>query len=447
MVTVPVVAHLDGVGGTPWRSDVTVANRNSIPQRLQFIYQSDSGKKLAKTRTLQPYATLLFKDMVKNFLGGEDGKGPLQIEVLTDGTESPTVISRTYAARAFGNFGSGLPADVEHATGEFIMSGLLHDSNYRSSIAVMAESKKDVTAHFRLYRELDGGVSGMETRVISAGSLRQWSVDKLFPGQMREGESMTVKVILSKPGIAFATIVDNASTDSAVYLGKRSANAWVVPVVAHVPGKDNTLWRSTVTLWNANSSVSQISLEYLPENTDNSSGGIDGSPFLLGGFHTFTLDDVLRERFGVTNGKGVLIVNATKPITVTSRVWTAGPAGGTAGNGVRTVHSSELADGEVVLPGVRMLNGFRTNVGVVTGNAPATLEFRLRDADGILLAKEFLDVPPRTLTQLSVNKIFGNQVTKPDPVGSLVVSSGTEFLAYLTVIDGTSQDPVFVASR
>ena len=68
-------------------------------------------------------------------------------------------------------------------------------------------------------------------------------------------------------------------------------------------------------------------------------------------------------------------------------------------------------------------------------------------SDGILLGQEFLEVPPRTLTQLSINKIFGNQVTKPNPVGSLVVTSGTEFLAYLTVIDGTSQDPLFMMSR
>lgn len=447
MVTVPVVAHIDGVGGTPWRSDVSVANRNSIAQQLQFIYLPDRGKKLAKTRTLRPYSTLLLKNIVKNFLGGEDGKGPLQIEVLTDGTEPPSVISRTYAARAFGNLGSGLPADVEHSTGEFTMPGLLHDSNYRSSIAVMAGPDRDISARFQLYRGLDGGVSGLETRVIQAENLGQWSVDKLFPGKMREGQSMTVKVILSQPGIAFATLVDNASTDSAVFLGKRAATSWVVPVVAHAPGKDNTLWSSTVTLWNASSSVSEISLEYLPERTDNSSGGIHGSPFLLGGYDTFSIEDVLRTRFGITNGKGVLVVKATKPITVTSRVWTAGPGGGTAGNGVRTVHSSELANGEVLLPGVRMLDGFRTNVGVVTGDAWATMEFRLRDADGLLLGQEFLEVQPRTLTQLSINKIFGNQVTKPDPVGSLVVTSGTEFLAYLTVIDGTSQDPLFMMSR
>ena len=86
-----------------------MTNRNSIEQRLRFIYLPETGKKLAKTRTLQPFATLLLKDMVKNFLGGENGKGPLQIEVLTDDTEPPSVISRTYGEMDLGNFGSGLP--------------------------------------------------------------------------------------------------------------------------------------------------------------------------------------------------------------------------------------------------------------------------------------------------------------------------------------------------
>jgi hypothetical protein len=446
-VTVPVVAHIDGVGGTPWRSDVAVANRNSIAQKLRFKYLPDKVKSLAKNRTLKPYSTLLLRDIVKNLLGGEEGKGPLQIEVLTEDTEAPAVISRTYAARQFGNLGSGLPADVEHSTGEFTMPGLIHDATYRSSVAVMAGPEKNVSARFQLYRGLDGGVSGLVTRVVEAGTLGQWSVDKLFPGQIREGKPMTVKVILSQPGIAFATLVDNASTDSAVYLGKGTATSWIVPVVAHVPGREDTLWTSSVALWNANTSVSEISLEYLPEKKDNSSGGRYASPFLLGGHDTFCLDDVLRTRFGITNGKGVLVVKGTKPITVTSRVWTAGPGGGTSGNGVRTVPSSDLASGQVVLPGVRMLNGFRTNVGVVTGNAWATVEFRLRDSDGILLGQELLEIPPRTLKQLSINKIFGNNVQSVDPVGSLVVSSGTEFLAYLTVIDGTSQDPLFMMSR
>jgi hypothetical protein len=54
MVTVPVVAHIDGVGGTPWRSDVSISNRNSIAQQLRFNYLPDKGKKLAKTRIVLP---------------------------------------------------------------------------------------------------------------------------------------------------------------------------------------------------------------------------------------------------------------------------------------------------------------------------------------------------------------------------------------------------------
>jgi hypothetical protein len=159
------------------------------------------------------------------------------------------------------------------------------------------------------------------------------------------------------------------------------------------------------------------------------------------------LDDVLMNGFGVTNGKGALVVRSTKSISVTSRVWTSGPAGGTIGNGVWTVPVNALHGGVVVLPGVRMLNGFRTNVGVVSGPAWSRVQFDLLDSDGVLLAREFVNVPPRTLRQLTMNQLFGNQVSPPRPVGSLVVSSGTEFLAYLTVIDGTSQDPMFIMRR
>jgi hypothetical protein len=31
-----------------------------------------------------------------------------------------------------------------------------------------------------------------------------------------------------------------------------------------------------------------------------------------------------------------------------------------------------------------------------------------------------------------------------DPVGSVVVRADSEFLAYISVVDGTSQDPVFI---
>jgi hypothetical protein len=258
---------------------------------------------------------------------------------------------------------------------------------------------------------------------------------------------MTVKVVLSQPAIAFGTLVDAKSSDSAVYLGKEAVWDWIVPVVAHVPGRNNTLWSSSVTIWNANSALTEVELEYLPEGEDNSSGGMRATRFFVGGYATHTLDDILKTFFGITNGKGALSVRASNPISVTSRVWTQGAGGGTIGNGVRTVHASTLRGGEVVLPGVRTRQGYRTNVGVVTGGAWARLQFRLFDYDGILLASTFEDLPPRSLKQLSIERLFGSDVEAPDPAGSLFISGGEDYVAYLTVIDGTSQDPVFVMSR
>jgi hypothetical protein len=48
------------------------------------------------------------------------------------------------------------------------------------------------------------------------------------------------------------------------------------------------------------------------------------------------------------------------------------------------------------------------------------------------------------LQQWSVEKLFGRDFVRPDPAGSIVVSANRPYLAYITVIDGTSQDPVFV---
>ncbi len=398
-------------------------------------------------RLVPGFGTLLFENIVAGLFGAGEGRGPLRVETLNPDDPAPVIVARTLVEETSGNFGSGLPADIEPAAGVVSIPGLFHGDEYRSSVSVTADTEQGLWASFELFRGDGGLVGGGVQRRVAAGAQDQWSLDRLFPELVQDGVPMTVRVTLPRRGIAFGSLVDNASTDSAIYLGMTPATEWIVPVVAHLPGKDETFWSSTVSVWNAGRSATTVQLEYLPDRTDNSAGGIDAAPFLLGGYETRSLDDVLETKFGITDGKGVLVVKATNEITVTSRVWTAAPEGGTSGNGVRTIHSSALVDGEVVLPGVRMLNGFRTNVGVGTGNSWATVDFRLRDADGILLAQEVLEVPPRTLRHLSINKLFDNNVTPPDPVGSLVVTSGTEFFAYLTVIDGTSQDPLFVMSR
>ncbi len=168
-VLVPVVVHQDGVGGTPWRSDVVVSNRNAGAQTLRLRFQPAGKAVLSATRTLAGLGTLLLEDLVTNLFQAGDARGPLAIEVVSGGSQLPVVVSRAYAENPFGNLGSGLPADVEATTDVVSLPGLFHDDVFRSNIAVTAGDGGGVWATFELFRGADGLVAGGIRRRIDAG--------------------------------------------------------------------------------------------------------------------------------------------------------------------------------------------------------------------------------------------------------------------------------------
>ncbi len=447
-VTVPVIAYVNGVGGTPWRTNVTIANPTDGGLTVDLTYQAGGEPPVTVTRSLPAMASLFYEDIVPTLFDARDGRGPLRMTSDCSGDLCPVIVSRTYAERSFGNFGSGVPADVVPAAGAVTMPGLFEDGEYRSNLSVTADVGSPVDATFELFRGGDGLVRSNVRRTVPAGEQEQWSLDQLFPGLARDGVPMTVRVTMDQPGVASASVVDNVSTDSAVILGKQPSTGWIVPVVAHIPGRDNTEWTSEVSLWNASGGPVTVHLEYLPEKTDNSAAGITSPEIHIAAFESLTLEDVVLGRFGIDNGKGTLLIEASGSVTVTSRVATAGPNGGTSGNGVRTFHDGAWSKTQAMLPGVRMRDGFRTNVGFISGAEAITVRCKLFNMDGALVAEGSVNVKPRSLRQLSVERIFGSSgYTVPDPVGAIIVEGDGDFLAYLTVIDGTSQDPVFVMPK
>jgi len=446
-VTIPVVAHLEGVGGTPWRSDVSITNTDTGVTTLRLEYRPATGQVLQVSRTFAPMATKLFEDLVDTLFDAGNGRGSLTVVQNGPGTARPAVISRSYAERRFGNFGSGLPGDVAPQQGSVSMPGLFDNDAYRSNVSVTASTASDVTATFELFRSEEGPVGPTPERTVVAGQQNQWTLQDLFAEQAVGGGPMTVRVTLDAPGIANASLVDNKSTDTAVYLGKEPSEKWIVPVVAHNPGLDGTFWRSAVSLWNASATENPISMEFLPEDTDNSGGGIPTPQIVLAPFETLNLEDVAWTYFGIANGKGALVVTSDEPVTVTSRVFTDAEQGGTTGNRVRAVHDSAFTSGEVVLSGARLTGGFRTNVGLVTRDRETTFEVDLHRADGLLLDTAAVTVSARSMRQVPVEDLFPDLAVMPDPVASIVVRGDEAFLAYLAVIDGTSQDPIFVMSR
>jgi hypothetical protein len=84
-------------------------------------------------------------------------------------------------------------------------------------------------------------------------------------------------------------------------------------------------------------------------------------------------------------------------------------------------------------------------VGFVTGDKLENFICTLWDGNGQVVAEAIVRVKPRSMLQRSVERIFGESGYEfPDPVGTITIEGDSPFLTYMTVIDGTSQDPVFV---
>jgi hypothetical protein len=190
--------------------------------------------------------------------------------------------------------------------------------------------------------------------------------------------------------------------------------------------------------------LSAVTLDYLPEGRDNSSGGTASTSVTLGPFATVTIPDLVGTRFGVTQGKGSLAITSSMPVIAASRCYTTRALGGTLGFGAPALRPTALHSATRTLPGVRVLDGYRTNLGLFTGAAGANVTLRLRNASGALLAtNSTLWVPPRSLVQLSLGDAFPG-APAPSPVGAVEVQTNAPLGAYLSVVDGSSQDPILV---
>ena len=439
-LTVPVVAHLFGLT-TPWRSDLSISNPSSSPLSLSLTYYPGSGSPLSRTVTLPPQGTGLLEDVVSGTMGAGDGRGPLVIAPPATGPV-PVVMSRTFAVSGAERLGQNVPAGLALPAGTYYLPGLRNDDAYRSNIAI-ASGSAPVTATFALFRGADGMVaSGVGRTVDAAHQQTQWKLGDLFPGLARDGVPMTVRVEISAPAFPYASVVDQTSSDAVTITAQTPASEWIVPVVAGNSGSDTTFWRSDASLANPGAMAATVTLELLRAGRDNSAGDLTAAPVTLEAGATATIADVERTAFGVTGVKGTLRVVSTEPVVLTSRTYTSREDGGTYGLGVPPVAPGALTPAARMITGVRDNTPYRTNIGLLAGADGGSAALMLFDGDGTIMATATVDLLPLSLVQESLTSLFPG-VPAPFPAGSVVITALEPYIAYVSVVDGSSQDPVY----
>ncbi len=182
-----------------------------------------------------------------------------------------------------------------------------------------------------------------------------------------------------------------------------------IPVVANLPGLNNTFWMTDVTVLNLGDSSTDVLLQLFPEivggegSFEPMTSTIEEIP--PGG--EVVLSNVVQTTFGQFNTKGSLLVYSfgTSELIVTSRTYTFGGCGG--GSYGQNVIGTVAAN-EAFLGGMRHDAMFRTNIGVfwpIDTADPVSFTITVFTPDGSRLASGSLSFNEPGLQQISLSNL------------------------------------------
>lgn len=245
-------------------------------------------------------------------------------------------------------------------------------------------------------------------------------------------------------------------------LAGHSADFYVIPVVAHVPGANNTLWMSDVAIHNFNDTPLSVEMIFIESGaiTENVEGLVppESFPASIPPFGSAILKDVLQTA-SMQPTSGSLLIGGDQAFAVTSRTYSMSPAGDTVGQTVLPVSRFiESAPGEIpqsaraYLPGLISNANFRTNLGFAAAtenNAGGMLvEVTLRGAQGNILGRQTIFVPGGDLMHVQFStRTMTDASFDAGAAEFRIIGGNGSFVPYASVIDNRTADAVYVTDN
>jgi len=210
--------------------------------------------------------------------------------------------------------------------------------------------------------------------------------------------------------------------------------------VAHLPGAEGTVWRSSLGLTNRSGAAGGVALAY------HHSGGRVAAELVLADGEAVDFEDVVQSLFGVGGASaGYVQIRSTVPLTVSGRTANETPDGG-FGQALPVYTRAMTFDISIGLPGVlSTLRGgpqFRTNIGLVNmADAECTARVQLLDQTGAVVSDPGqIHLGPTEWRQLNnaVPASVEGAYATVEPQG------GCPIWAYASVIENATGDPTTV---
>ncbi len=450
---VPASAHVSGLGGTSWVSDVVIFNGANSPAYVNLYYlpgNQDHRGRTGKQVFVPVRASVTLADVLGTTFGQSSGSGSLYL----GSDRSLVVTSRTYnnaPSGTYGQFIAGRPTGTAIQANQVAhLIQLTRSGDYRTNIGFANASGTAITVSVDLY--------GSDGSLIAARSypLEPWGFyQKTDPIGTNVSDAYAL-VSSSTAGARFftyASVIDNRTGDPVCITpeaGTASASHRLyIPGSAHVNGAGGTHWRTDVEIQNPGASTARYTVELLRRDQQNSSP--QSVSYTLAGGHAVRYADALSTWFGFTGAAALRITPSSGTIKVTSRTYNA-TSSGTFGQFIPAVPDSVAIAAGTSVPLVQLSDsastttGYRSNIGFVNTSAlTIDVTAELYDGLGYHLGTRALTLRPSEYTQ--VDRVFRSVTSQTIEGGYAILTTATpggSFLAYASVVDNRSGDPVYV---
>jgi PKD repeat protein len=438
---ISVAAQTDGVGGTSWRTELTMFNAGAQGASVKVLFlPAGGGVPVTQTAFLAAHQSQTYTNALLDLFAIPSGAGALAVEASSAGANADLrITSRTFTTSADGTYGQSVPDVAPTSLAKTLyITGIKSGADYRTNIGLVNRASSAVTTTLTLF-SATGGTTVTKVVMLPANSFQQTSLAAYFPdveGRTFDVLSMRITSPVADAVSAYASVVDNITQDPVYIQASTPAvgGALTIPVVGRAPGANGTFWRSDVTFFNPTTSRILLSLQY---------AGASKTIAVEGG-DTLVLADVLSE-FGETSGNatlGVAWTTLTGPV-VTSRTYTSVENGGTYG---QSIDPLQQLSNEMFVPGLRNDASYRTNVGFVNGGPDSeTFAVIALSPSGGEIARTNVTLGSGAQVQSSVGALLPGVSGK----FTLVVQGDgeAELFAYGSMVDNESGDPVFFAGR
>lgn len=456
-----------GANNTQWETDLRFFNPCGEPLDVTVTFEPEGSNNTEKALAVSSYPlrvneTRVFSNLEKLFpqFGDDEISGSLRVESQSASGCKVLTVSRTYNQTNGGTFGLFVPAlpvkrpDQEHLD----MAGLTRNADYRTNLRLVNYGDADVWVPIVAFDRLGNQISSPEYAKVFGHSAKQLNDVASWLGIEGDITSFAVRVGVAGLQVqAFATVVDNRTGDSALFMSSFTGahRVWVAGL-ASTTGSNESSWRSDVWLFNPTEDWLLGEGQFVIDGATNiHEFGWES----LAVHRTKVFPDVVSDTFGLSETKGYLVLTGLDGYPapqVAARTYNLSLDGGTFGLGLHTFSEDKLLEeGETAfIVGVSMsedqATGFRTNLALLNADTERWLRVRLTligVAGEVVGEPTELDVKPEVLRQFDLAERFGLGGETGSYSLMIEVVEGGNLAAYATEIDNVTNDAIFIPAQ